>query len=55
MLLLLQGGFSQWERDGLPTASGPDYAANASLFIGDEIEVLTQKVWMMLQRVEAEA
>ena len=55
MLLLLQGGFSQWERDGLPTASGPDYAANASLFIGDEIEVLTQKVWLGLSPAESVA
>lgn len=46
MLLLLQGGFSQWEREALPTASGPDYAANASLLIRDEVEVLTQKVWV---------
>lgn len=43
-VVLLQGGFSEWVKEGLAIDPSPDYNASASLYLKDELESIAEEV-----------
>ena len=41
---VMKGGYSKWQKEGLPTADGPEYEIDAALYIKDEVEAVSVKV-----------
>ena len=44
VVVLLQGGFSEWVKEGLAIDPSPDYNASASLYLKDELESIAEEV-----------